>query len=85
MKNLQDATTREKIENTVEFIHNISINYNIDKKNIMKHFLNYIIRNYPNYINKNLLNFIENLTHSQNQNNNLYIYYCLSKLSTFIY
>ena len=84
-KLILNLRTREKIENTVEFIHNISINYNIDKKNIMKHFLNYIIRNYPNYINKNLLNFIENLTHSQNQNNNLYIYYCLSKLTTFIY
>lgn len=84
-KLILNLRTREKIENTVEFIHNISINYNIDKKNIMKHFLNYIIRNYPNYINKNLLNFIENLTHSQNQNNSLYIYYSLSKLSSFVY
>ena len=84
-KLLLKLKSREKIETTFDFIHNISINYNIDKKNIMKHFLNYIIRNYPNYLNKNLLNFIENLTHSQNQNNSLYIYYSLTKLSRFVY
>jgi replication factor C subunit 3/5 len=84
-KLLLKLKSREKIEATFDFIHNISINYNIDKKNTMKHFLNYIIRNYPNYLNKNLLNFIENLTHSQNQNNSLYIYYSLTKLSRFVY
>jgi replication factor C subunit 3/5 len=71
---------KEKIEKLTQYIHNISINYNIDKKNIIKHFLNYIIRNYPKYVNKEFLDFVENLTHSQNQNNSLIINYSLSKL-----
>jgi len=75
---------REKIENINMFVHNISIQYNIDKKNIIKDFLNYIIRNHPQYLYKEFLNFIENLMHSQIQNNNIHIHYSLSRLSSFI-
>jgi hypothetical protein len=56
----------------------------MDKKNIIKDFLNYIIRNHPKYLNKNFLNFVENLMHSQIQNNNVHIYYSLSKLLSLI-
>ena len=58
--------------------------YNIDKKNIIKDFLNYIIRYHSEYIDSKFLNFIENLMHSQNQNNNIVINYSLSRLSSFI-
>jgi DNA polymerase III delta prime subunit len=75
---------REKIETIKIFIHNISIQYNIDKKNIIKDFFNYIIRNCPKYLNSEFLNFVENLMHSQIQNNNIYIYYALSRLSSFL-
>jgi replication factor C subunit 3/5 len=44
-------TKREKLENICAYVHSISINYNIDKKNIIKDFLNYIIRNKNNIIN----------------------------------
>jgi replication factor C subunit 3/5 len=77
-------TKKEKIEKLDQYIHNISITYNIDKKNIIKHFLNYIIRNYPNYLNNDFLNFIENLMHSQNQNNSLIVKYSLSKLLQYL-
>ena len=72
----------EKIENINNFIHSISLNYNIDKKNIIKDFLNYIIKTYPKYINSKFLDFVENLIHSQNQNNNIYINYLISTLSS---
>jgi DNA polymerase III delta prime subunit len=75
---------REKIENINMFVHNISIQYNIDKKNIIKDFLNYIIRNHPQYLCNEFLNFIENLMHSQIQNNNIHIHYSLSRLTSFI-
>ena len=75
---------REKIENICTYVHVISIKYNIDKKNIIKDFLNYIIRNKPQYINTDFLNFVENLMHSQNLNNNNHIYYSLSRLSSFL-
>jgi replication factor C subunit 3/5 len=77
-------TKREKLENICAYVHSISINYNIDKKNIIKDFLNYIIRNKTNIINPKFLNFVENLMHSQNLNNNHHIYYSLSQLSSFV-
>lgn len=66
------------------FIYLISINYNIDKKNIIRDFLNYIIKKYPIYITTDFLNFVENLIHSQVQNNKINIYYSIAKLSTFL-
>jgi replication factor C subunit 3/5 len=81
---LEKITKREKIESIQSYVHNISIQFNIDKKNIIKDFLNYIIRNYPHFVEKTFLHFIENLMHSQIQNNNIHIYYSLSKLSSII-
>jgi len=77
-------TKKEKINKIKTFIDCVSIEYNIDKKNIIKDFLNYIIRNYPKYISKDFLNFTENLMHSEIQNNNIHIYYSLSKISTLL-
>jgi replication factor C subunit 3/5 len=77
-------TKSENLENICAYVHSISINYNIDKKNIIKDFLNYIIRNKTNIINSQFLNFVENLMHSQNLNNNHHIYYSLSQLSSFV-
>jgi replication factor C subunit 3/5 len=77
---------KEKIEKMKEYIDNISIQYNVDKKNIIKDFLNYIIRNHLQNIETNkFLNFIENLMHSQTQNNDIHTYYSLSKLSSFTF
>lgn len=74
--------SKEKMENISNFIHSISINYNIDKKNIIKDFLNYIIIMYTKNVNNKFLDFVENLMHSQNQNNNTHINYLISKLSS---
>ena len=74
----------ENIEVVKNYIHKISSEYNIDKKNIINDFLNYIIRNHPKYVSNNFLNFVENLMHSQIQNNNTHIYYSLSRLSSFL-
>jgi replication factor C subunit 3/5 len=75
---------REKINTLNDYIYLISIKYNIDKKNIIKDFLNYIIRNYSKYVNTKFLEFVENLLHSQVQNNNVYVNYSLTRLSSFI-
>ena len=75
---------KEDIEVVKNYIHKISTEYNIDKKNIINDFLNYIIRNHSKYVSNNFLNFVENLMHSQIQNNNAHIYYSLSRLSSFI-
>jgi replication factor C subunit 3/5 len=75
---------KEKINTLNNYIYLISMKYNIDKKNIIKDFLNYIIRNYSKYVNTQFLEFVENLLHSQVQNNNIYINYSLTQLSSFI-
>jgi replication factor C subunit 3/5 len=80
----EKLTKREKLENNCTYVHLISIKYNIDKKNIIKDFLNYIIRNKSKIVNNEFLNFVENLMHSQNLNNNIHIYYSLSRLSSFV-
>lgn len=81
---LQKLSKREKLETICNFIHFISINYNIDKKNIIKDFINYIIKCYPKYITTEFLNFVENLMHSQIQNNNIHVNYSVSRLSSFL-
>jgi replication factor C subunit 3/5 len=81
---IEKIKKRENINSLCSYVHKISIDYNIDKKNIIKDFLNYIIRYHSEYINSDFLNFIENLMHSQNQNNNIIVNYSLSRLSSFI-
>jgi replication factor C subunit 3/5 len=75
---------KEPPEKIYIYIHEISIKYNVDKKNIIKYLLNYIIRNKLSIVNNKFLFFVENIMHSQSNNNQHNIYYCISKLSSFI-
>lgn len=52
----------------INYIHDISIQYNIDKKNIMKNYFNYIIRNKKSVITRELLTIIENIMHTTDTN-----------------
>lgn len=80
---IQLIQRKEKIENTYMYIHETSIKYNIDKKNIIKDFLNYIIRTKQKMVSTDFLLFVENLLHSQTSNHTI-IYYCITKLSSFL-
>jgi replication factor C subunit 3/5 len=83
----QFATTpapHTEVDNIVKYLNNISIKYNIDKKNIIKDFLNYIIRNKPTIITQHFLNFVENIMHIQDCKTNNYIHYSLLRLMSFI-
>jgi DNA polymerase III delta prime subunit len=77
-------SNKEHIDSIVSYIYEISTRYNVDKKNIIKDFLNYIIRNKQETITQAFLNFVENSMHSDNSNNRTYVYYTLSRLSTFL-
>lgn len=84
-ESLTDKISKKtSLSNLIIDIHNISIKYNIDKKNIIKDYLNYIIRNKSTIINSKFLDFVENLMHSQEANNPVFINYSLSRLSSFI-
>jgi replication factor C subunit 3/5 len=80
---IESIRKKENIEKINLYIHEISVKYNIDKKNIITNFLNYIIRNKETIVNKSFLSFVENLIHSQNNNCNN-VYYCISRLSSFL-
>ena len=75
---------REKLEKINCYVQEISYKYNIDKKNIIKDFFNFIIRNNKIDLTSSFLNFVENVMHTQNQNVNININYSLSRLSSFI-
>ena len=66
------------------FVDETSLKYNIDKKNIIKDFLNYIIRNcdikdFPEY-----LKFVENIIHFEDCKNSYYVNYSLVRLSDLL-
>ena len=70
----------ENLEILNKFVHEISIKCNIDKKNIIKTFLSYIIRNKTNIVNSTFLDFVENIMHTTECNNALYVNYALTQL-----
>ena len=75
---------RENVIDINNFIINISKLYNINKKNIIKDFLNYIIRNKSYILSHEFLNFIENIMHFEDCNMNYFINYTITQLYHFI-
>lgn len=63
-----------------EFIQEISISYNIDKKNIMNNFFLFLIRNNDDILNPNFLNFLENVIHTEECKSKYYVNYSLTRL-----
>jgi hypothetical protein len=57
----------------INFIYNISYQYNIDVKDIIKTYFNYIIKNKT--ITRTLLDLIEIIIHSENTPNNIIVEY----------
>ena len=83
-KSIQD---KKELNMIITNINNISVKYNIDKKNIIKDFLNYIIRNKHQEIGNKMpkyLNFIENIMHFEDCKNSYYVNYSISRLSVLV-
>jgi replication factor C subunit 3/5 len=72
------------IASLLNIIQNISSDYNVDKKNIIKDFLNYIIRNHTNIVTSDFLNFIENIMHFPDCKNTYFVYSSLVNISHFV-
>jgi replication factor C subunit 3/5 len=83
-ENIIHKIINNPLNETVTYIQNISLKYNIDKKKIIKDFLNFIIRNKENIISEQFLDFVENLMHLQDCKNSYLINYCVSKLQRFV-
>lgn len=74
----------DELTNLALFINETSFRYNIDKKNIIKDFLNYIIRKYDYVNTPEYLNFVENIIHFEDCKNSYYVNYSLIKLSSLL-
>jgi DNA polymerase III delta prime subunit len=74
----------DELEKMSLYINNISLKFNIDKKNIIKDFLNYIIRNCEIKNVPEYLNFIENIIHFEDCKNSYYVNYSLVRLSKLL-
>jgi DNA polymerase III delta prime subunit len=79
--NIKHKTKIKELQNEIT---EISMKYNIDKKNIVKDFLNYIIRNYEETNTTEFFDFVENIVHFEQCNADYYVSYCLVKLSKLI-
>jgi DNA polymerase III delta prime subunit len=66
------------------YVQHVAVNYNVDKKNLIKDFLNYLIRKKEGMISKDFLNFVENIIHFQDCKSAHYINYTLVKLKTML-
>ena len=64
----------------IQYIHDISIQYNNDKKTIIKNYFNYIIRNKPEFITTDFLNVVEDIMHSNDSNTGHILNYFAYKL-----
>jgi replication factor C subunit 3/5 len=62
----------------IEYINNISLQYNMDKKNILKSYYNYIIRKKKDVVSQKLLSSIEVVMHSNDSNVEYLINYFIS-------
>jgi DNA polymerase III delta prime subunit len=80
----QKIKNNEDLSVLVSFTNEISNRYNIDKKNIIKDFLNYIIRNHEVINTPEYFRFVENIVHFEDAKNNYYVNYSLIKLSTLL-
>ena len=63
-------------------IDTISRRFNMEKKNIIKDFLNYIIRKHPDKTTSEMLDFIENIVHFEDCNNGFYVNYAIIRLAS---
>jgi len=73
----------ESTANIICFMDDLSINYNIDIKNIITNLLNYVIRNYPDLNTCKFLDFVENIIHIEDDINK-YLSYIICKFKSFV-
>ena len=83
---IEKMMNKESCEMLLEYITEISIRFNMNKKTIIKNFANYIIRKKNNFVTSEFLNFIEYIMHLDDMycSNKIYLIYSLNKFLSFI-
>ena len=81
---ITDDIKNKSLDVNLQFISKLSNEYNIEKKNIIKNYLNYLIRNKKHIINSSFLSFVENIMHISELNIEYMLPYCILKLNKFL-
>ena len=81
---ITDDIKNKDLDENLQFISKLSTEYNIEKKNIIKNYLNYIIRNKKHIINSSFLSFVENVMHISELNIDYMLPYSILKLNKFL-
>jgi len=74
----------KNLNENLKYISTISNEYNIEKKNIIKNYLNYLIRNKKYIINSEFLSFIENIIHISDLNISYMLPYTILQLNIYL-
>ena len=78
--NLTDKIVNETNDEIINYVDYISKNFNLQINNLLKDYLNYIIRNKKELINFNFLKLVEYIMHIRNANMNHIKIYTMLKL-----
>jgi replication factor C subunit 3/5 len=79
---LLEKLTTHSIPDAVAYIDALSTNCNVDKKNIIKDFICYIIHN--TQITYEFLSFVEGIMHFHDCNESYYIHYSLLRIASLV-
>jgi len=74
----------DELDSIINFINTIGNEYNIEKINILKTFLNYLIRHKKQYITRDMLLFIEYIMHITDYNQSYILNYSVLKLKNLL-
>jgi len=74
----------KSLKYNIEFITNVSNEYNVEKKNIIKNYLNYIIRYNKELLSSEFLQFVENIMHVTELNIDYMLPLIILKMKTFL-
>ena len=82
--NITTNMKERSLKYNIEFITNVSNEYNVEKKNIIKNYLNYIIRYNKELLSFEFLQFVENIMHVTELNIEYMLPLTILKMKTFL-
>jgi DNA polymerase III delta prime subunit len=82
--NITTNMKERPLKYNIEFITIVSNEYNVEKKNIIKNYLNYIIRYKKELLSSEFLQFVENIMHVTELNIDYMLPLTILKMKTFL-
>ena len=81
---LYDIIKKKNNDEIIKYINNLSCDYNLDKKSIIKMFFNHLIKYHIDIISSEILLFMENLLHSNVSETELFVNYFILKIGLLL-